>query len=84
MSNSETVYTVQVNITKSQLLNIITILNKWEIDEEEDETLLTFEEVTSKPLLLKYICEDAVKGDGLVDPEESWNNDFWCDFRDYR
>jgi hypothetical protein len=80
---SPVLYTVQVGVNQDQLEQIIKCLNKYEID--EDETELTIEEVKSNPNLLKYLCEEAVvDGVALYDPFEFWNNDGWCDFKDYR
>lgn len=78
------VCSVVVNVTEKQLLSFIEILNKYEID-DNDEERLTSEEVLSKPNLLEYLCKEAVNdGVALYDPFEFWNNDGWCDFRMYR
>lgn len=91
MDDIETVYTVQVNVTKTQLLSIIACLNRHEFDsgrknpEGVEDEILTFTEVMSKPNLLKYLCEEAVEdGVALYDPVEFWTNDGWCDVRDFR
>lgn len=78
-------YKVTIEVTEGQMEDIIDCLNKYEVDEDEGEERLTLEEVKSKPNLLKYLAEEAVK-DGVApyDPMEFWNNDGWCDFRDYR
>jgi hypothetical protein len=80
---SKVVFTVPVNITKKHLISFIEVLNQYEIDEAEEE--LTIEEVLSKPKLLEYLCIGAVEdGTAMYDPFEFWNNDGWCDFKDYR
>ncbi len=83
MSDQEVVFVVPVNVTRSQLVdNIIRILNRYELCEEEP---LTIEEILSKPELLKYLCTESVKdGIALYDPYEFWSNDGWCNVRDYR
>lgn len=79
------VFTVQVEVTEKQLKSFISVLNENEVDEDEGEKELTFKEVTGNPKLLEYICTEAVKdGVGMYDPEEFWNSDGWCDWRDYR
>lgn len=82
MSESEIVLEVVVKVTKNQLLSFINVLNKWEFGKKDQ---LTFDEVMSKPKLLNYICSTAVEdGVALYDPLSFWNNDGWCDIRDYR
>lgn len=84
-NEDEVVYSVTTHISREQLLGFIKILNEYEIDEDEGEELFTVEEVLSKPDLLKYICTEAVNdGVALYDPIEFWNNDGWCDVKDFR
>lgn len=77
----ETIFVVPVKVTSTQLQSFIDVLNKWEFDEDK----LTFDEVMAKPKLLEYICTEAVlDGTAIFDPLSFWNNDGWCDIRDYR
>jgi len=76
---------VPVEVNNVQLQGIIDTLNRFEIDENEGETPLTIEEVEGNKELLTYLCKEAVEdGIALYDPVEFWNNDGWCDFKDYR
>lgn len=80
---NETVFVVPVKVTSVQLQSFIDILNGWEF--KKHETRLTFDEVMANPKLLEYICTEAVlDGVAMYDPLTFWNNDGWCDIRDYR
>lgn len=83
MADQDVVCVVPVSVTEKQLESFIAILNGWELRKHEER--LTLEEVMSKPKLLEYICREAVEdGVGVYDPLTFWNNDGWCDIRDYR
>jgi len=82
MENLEVVFTVQTPITYAQLLIWVNAINKgmW-----KDEEPLTIEEVTSKPDLLKYICDEAVEdGRAVYDPDDFINDDGWMDLEKFR
>ena len=84
MNNEDlVVFTVLVHITRDQLANFINVLNRFELRDGEEP--LTVDEVISKPNLLKYICDEAVEdGAAIVDPVQFWNEDGWCDWRQFR
>lgn len=80
---SKVVHVVQVEITETNLQDIIDILNKREID--DGEVPLTLQEVVKNKQLLEYICKEAVNDIlGLYDPHELWNNGGWEDFKEFR
>lgn len=71
-------------VSREQLEGIIKCLNENELSDEQEERL-TIEEVLANPKLRDYLCGEAVEdGIALYDPDEFWNNDGWCDLRDYR
>lgn len=79
----EVVYVVKTAITRAELQEVVDLLNKNELDEDdESQPLLTIEEVLGNPELLSYLCESLVKQE--YDIEELWNDDGFCDFADYR
>lgn len=81
MQNKDVVFKATVDVTKQHLEAFIETLNAW----DRPTSPLTLEEVLSKPVLLKYICSEAVEdGVAMYDPEEFWSNDGWCDWQDYR
>lgn len=83
---------VATYVSREQLEGIIKCLNENELEgwrnpdgSGEQEELLTIEEVLANPKLRDYLCGEAVEdGIALYDPHEFWNNDGWCDLRDYR
>jgi len=64
--------------------DIVEVLNKYEVDTEDGEKLLTLDEVLNNHALLAYLAKNAVFENGWYDPEEAWNNDAFCDWEDYR
>lgn len=81
----EVVFTKECHVNREQLQDIIDVLNRNEIDEDEDEQPLTIDEVIGNKALLEYICGEALDNtESLYDPVEFWNGDGWCDFKDYR
>ena len=81
MSNSNpVVFTVNVDVTREQLSNIIRVLNACELDDDDCE--LTIDNVIARPKLLAYLATSFVEG-GQDDPGDLWNNNYFDDLRDY-
>jgi len=75
---------VPVEVTIKHILSFMEVLNDREIERPEEE-FLTLDEILKNHKLMKYLATEAVNdGVAMFDPFEFWNNDGWCDFRDYR
>jgi hypothetical protein len=80
--SKDVVYSQAVNVTTAQLQKIVDVLSH---DVYEDEQPLSIDEVLNNPQLLDYICSNTIEdGVALYDPHEAWNNDCWCEWKDYR
>lgn len=76
------IYTVQVPIFKDQLREVINVINKHDLDEDDEK--LTLGGVLDNPPLLKYLCEALVELDNVgVDVFDIWNQDGFCDWKDF-
>ena len=71
-------YTVTFEMTRDDVMEIISVLNEYQ------STNITIEEVEKNPELLKYICEMDFKDYTMTDLVEYWNQDGWADVEDYR
>lgn len=84
---NEIVYVVKTAITRAELQEVVDLLNKKELGpengfgDEDDQPLMTIEEVLGNPELLAYLCDSLVMQD---DVHEIWNSDGFCDFAERR
>ena len=75
-------YIINVEVDKKDLVEIVDIINKHDIDTSVGDVVLSVEEVENNFKLLSYLLTSHIESG--YDGFECWNSDGFCEFEDYR